>query len=166
MNGRVRFNTHDPRLHNQTPFAAFSSVPVDTQKSDYTDALQGNWENSVLSRAFFSEANIQIIQNAIRRGVYDRSSGRFNIAPQNHTNLKVIMRSIFLQNAKNHPDHITHQIEVLNNLVVDWCVPRVYSEAVAYMKYRNDISTLVVPMKRPVNVSSAGSKSAEFKHFF
>jgi len=164
MNGRVIFN--DPKMHNQTPFAAFARVPIDTQKTDYTDALQGNWENSILSRAFFSQANIQIIQNAIRRGVFDKSNGRFNIGEQDNTNLKVIMRSIFLQNAKNHPNHITNQIEVLNDLVVKWCVPRLYSEAVAYMKYRNVISTLVVPMKRPMNVNSAGTKNIELKHFF
>ena len=34
----------------------------------YRDALTGQWENTLLSCAFFSSENIQILQNMLKRG--------------------------------------------------------------------------------------------------
>ena len=134
--------------------------------SGYQDALVGNWKDNMLSKAFFSPENEKIIQNGIRAGVYKRSSGRYVVAPQDETNLKIIMRSIFLQNAKNIPTHITEQIAELNQHVLDYCISNVFSEASAYIKYRNDVSTLAVPLKRPAFISVKGDKQLEFKRFF
>jgi hypothetical protein len=58
------------------------------------------------------------------------------------------MRSIFLQFSQNSPNNITQQVEALNEMVLDYCVPFVYNECVAYMKYLEDQSTLVMPMNR------------------
>lgn len=133
--------------------------------SSYDDALTGNWEDNLLSKAFFSKDNIIIIQNGIKRQVYDKSNGRYLIAPQDETNLKIIMRSIFLQNAKNLPYNYTEQIKELNELVYKYCVPNILSTAISYLKYKNDVSTLPVPEARPVNVSVKGDKILENKRF-
>ncbi len=133
--------------------------------TSYHDALTGNWEESLLSQAFFSRENIIIIQNAIKRMVYEGSNGRFIIAPQDETNLKIVMRSIFLQNARNLPENVTQQIVELNKKVYEYAVPNILSTATSYIKYKNDVSTLPVPEARPAFVSTKGDKQLELKPF-
>ena len=159
-NGRVNI------LGNQTPdvFQLYDRVPVNNSITAYRGALTGNWENNMLSRVFFSSANIQIIQNGIRAGVYAKSNKRFVIAPQNLDTLKIIMRSIFLQNALNNNNNITQQVAALNKIVINYCVPQIIGEAEGYVKYRSDASTLVIPMTRPA--SSYVSNTLELKPWF
>ncbi len=160
-NGRV--NILNPNTQYQ--FSLFKT-PGNNEATSYNDALVGNWNDTVLSNAFFSSNNMQIIQNGIRAGVFNMSNNRYNVAPQDETNLKIIMRSIFLQNARNDPNNITEQINVLNNLVLKYCIPNVFNEATAYIKYKNDVSTLAVPIKRPVFVGVKGDKQLELKPWF
>jgi hypothetical protein len=117
--------------------------------SNYFDALTGNLEWNVLAQVYFSAENIQIIQNGLRAGVYRMSEGKLNVPPQNIDTLKIIMRSTYLQHAKHLPNDITGQVAELNSIVLDYAVPSVYNEAVGYMKYTQDQSTLVVPIERP-----------------
>ena len=134
--------------------------------STYRDAMRGNWTDSPLSKTFFCVQNIRIIQNGIRAGVYKKSNGLFDVGPQDPTNLKIIMRSIFLQYSANRPDNIREQIEALNQLVLDYCIPNVHNEAVAYLKYKNDVTTLAIPEARPVYDNTKGSKTLELKPWF
>ena len=53
--------------------------------------------DGLCSAAFFSKENIQIIQNAIKAGVYKLSNGNFVVGNQNEDTLKIIMRSIYLE---------------------------------------------------------------------
>ena len=74
------------------------------------------------------------------------------------------MRSIYLSHAVNIPNDITKQIEELNKLVIDYCVPQLLGECQGYIKYKNDVSTLVVPIDRPV--STYHNNTLETKKFF
>ena len=118
-----------------------------------------------LSLAFFRLENIKILQNGIRKGVYDRSNDQYIIDQQNCDELKIIMRSIYLQNAKNQPNNIKEQIEELNQLVLDYAINQIYNEAISYIKYKQDASTLHVLPNHPTNSSTKG-KTEEFKRFF
>lgn len=142
-------------------FALSDRIPV-SQMSSYRDAMTGNWNNTPLSRAFFSRENIQALQNGIRIGVYNRSNQQYLIGNQNSDELKIIMRSIFLQNAKNTPENIPLQIDTLNKLVLEYAVHQVYGEAEGYMKYKRDASTLVTPMEPPV-MSKCNDKQLLYK---
>lgn len=146
FNGRV--NIVEPESPNAV-FKMQERLAVKNKATEYRDALNGVWEDNLLSKAFFSAENVQILQNGLRAGVYEMSEQRFIIAPQNVDTLKIIMRSIYLQYSENREDDITKQIEKLNNLVLNYCVPTVYGEAVGYQKYRLDQSTLVVPLSLP-----------------
>ena len=75
------------------------------------------------------------------------------------------MRSIYMQYAEHYPDKITEQIERLNKLVLDYAVPTVYNEAVGYVKYRIDQSTLVVPLAIPLH-HDRNYKQLELKNWF
>lgn len=130
-------------------FAMYDKIPAN-QCTTFRNPVEGLWDNTQLSDMYFSKKNIQIIQNGIRAGVYQKSNGQYVIGPQDCDSLKIIMRSIFLQYSANQPDNISQQIRQLNQLVLNYCIPQVYSEAQGYMKYLYDASTLVVPIAHPV----------------
>ena len=74
------------------------------------------------------------------------------------------MRSIFLQSATNLPNQIKEQVTALNKLVLDYAVPQIFGEAQGYIKYKNDVSTLVVPIERPT--STYTNTTLELKPWF
>ena len=128
------------------------------------DNLKYSQQNNIVSNIFFSTKNVIIIQNAIRAGVYKISNEKYLIDTQDGDTLNVIMRAIYLQNSVNLPDNVTKQIEDLNKIVINYCVPRIYGEAQGYIKYKEDASTLVVPLDNPISVYI--DKTIELKRFF
>ena len=127
-------------------------IPINNKISDYTNAISGELETSMLSKLYFSAENIQIIHNALVANVYEMSNGRYKLMPQNIDNLKIVMKSYYLQYAEHNENNITQQIERLNKLVIDDIVPRLYNNAVSYEKYTHDQSTIALPMERQQNV--------------
>tara|TARA_B100000900_G_C20508106_1_gene686789 strand:+ start:507 stop:1004 length:498 start_codon:yes stop_codon:yes gene_type:complete len=146
-NGRV--DIMDQAQLNQ--FALYDKIPVE-QCTSFNEALMGNFTSTDLSTAFFSKENIQIIQNGIRNGVFHKSNEQYIIGEQNCDTIKIIMRSVFLQNSVNLPNNIPSQISALNDIVVNYCVKQIYSEAQSYMQYRYDASHMYEPISRPVQV--------------
>lgn len=159
-NGRV--NIESPNMNIR--FAMMDRIPVDDCTS-FRDALTGNLTDTPLSQAFFSCKNIQIIQNAIRAGVYKKSNGIFLIDPQDYDVIKTIMRGIYLQNAINVQSNYTEQIVALNKLVVDYSVDQILGEAEGYMKYKRDVSTMYMPMSLP-SLETTKNKTLELKQWF
>ena len=100
----------------------------------------------MLYRSTFSVENIDSLQQQLIKGVYEESRTRFQIGKQDEDTLKIIMRSIFLQNSRNLPGNIQMQINELNKHVLDYAIPQIIGEAEAYIKYKNDVSTLAVPL--------------------
>ena len=149
-NGRV--NIIDPI--NNNIFKLYDKIPIEQKSTNYRNALTGNIEPNLLSKTYFSSGNILIIQHAIMAGVFKNSNSRFRIGYQDEDTLKIIMRSIFLQHSANLPTNITKQVEDLNKLVIDYCIPQICSEAQGYITYKNDDSTLSVPLTRPVSTYS------------
>jgi hypothetical protein len=127
-------------------------------------ALQHTLQNNELSVLFFSSKNIQIIENAIKAGVYKMSNQTHIIDTQDRDQLYVIMRATFLQYSVNDPEELTRQIEILNSRVVSYCVPKIYGEIQGYLQYKKDISTLAVPMANPAYYHK--DTTVEFKRFF
>jgi hypothetical protein len=148
-NGRIDIinKTQSPDITNL--FAMYDKIPAN-QCATFREATLGQWDETPLSKAFFSKENIQIIQNGIRAGVYKKSNGQYIIGSQDCDALKIIMRSVYLQNSANQTINISGQIEELDKIVLDYCIHHVYSEAQGYMKYLYDVSTLAVPMASPV----------------
>lgn len=149
-----RFNGRVNIVEPESPDAVFKMqerLAVKNKSTEYRNPLSGILEDNILSKVFFSLENVQILQNGIRAGVYEMSEKKFVIAPQNIDTLKIVMRSIYLQYSENRENDITGQIERLNKLVLNYCVPTVFSEAIGYQKYRLDQSTLVVPLELPQN---------------
>ena len=162
-NGRVNI------IENPDPTATFrmqERIALKNKSTSYGSALAGNdWEDNILARVFFSAENVQILQNGLRAGVYKMSQNKIVIPPQNSDQLKIVMRSMYLQYAEHLPDNIREQVERLNKLVWDYVVPTVYNEAVGYVKYMQDQSSLVMPMDLPVH-HDREYKQLELKPWF
>jgi len=159
-NGRI--NIKSP--NTSALFQMYDKIPAN-QCVTFRNPTEGLWDNTSLSQAFFSQDNIQIIQNGIRAGVYQRSNGQYVIGVQDCDSIKIIMRSVFLQYSANKPSNIPQQIEELNKIVLNYCIQQVYSEAQGYMKYVDDVSTLVVPIAHPVQATN-NDRQLEFKSWF
>lgn len=160
FNGRV--NIIQPNTQNQ--FALYDRIPA-KQCTTYRNATEGIFDSSPLIDAYFSKENIERIQYGIRMGVYRMSNGQYQIGPQDCDALKIIMRSIYLQNSVNIPTDIDKQVNALNQLVLQYTVKQVYEEAKGYLKYLYDASTMYTPMEHPV-LSSTNDKQLEFKTWF
>lgn len=159
-NGRIDIKTPN----TSTLFQMYDKIPAN-QCVTFRNATEGLWSSTPLSQAFFSEQNIQIIQNGIRAGIYNKSNGQYVIGPQDCDSLKIVMRSVFLQYSANQPSNYQQQITQLNKIVLDYCIQQVYSEAQGYMKYVDDASTLVVPLAHPV-MTSNNDRQLELKPWF
>ena len=138
--------------------------PTKAPSNAGSGGIRGNLERSVLNQAYFSAANFQIIQNKIRRAVFDKS-GEI-IDPVGTDDLFMVMRAIYLWYGRNLDEDVPGQIAELDERVSAWCVPKILAELSMYKTYLNDISTLPIPIAQPVNQSSAGTKSLPFKPFF
>jgi hypothetical protein len=159
-NGRV--DIMGPNV--STKFSMMDRIPVNT-KTNYLNSLTGNFERSRLSDTFFSQQNIQIIQNGLRKGVHDKSNGKILIDNQPQDQIVSVMRSMYLQHSKNLEINIPQQIQELNNYVLNYSINNVYTEAVAYMKYREDSSKMYMPMTAPI-YSNKTNKTLEHKPWF
>jgi hypothetical protein len=159
-NGRVDIKSPN----TSALFQMYDKIPAN-QCVTFRNATEGLWTDTPLSQAFFSEQNIQIIQNGIRAGIYKISNGQYVIGPQDCDSLKIIMRSVYLQHAANQPTNIPNQISELNKIVLNYCIQQVYSEAQGYIQYINDASTLVVPIAHPV-MASQNDRQLELKPWF
>ena len=159
-NGRVDIKS--PNTSNL--FAMFDKIPAN-QCVTFRNPTEGLWDETYLSKAFFSQENIQMMQNGIRSGVYHRSNGQYLIGPQDCDSLKIIMRSVYLQYSANQLANVTQQIEELNKIVLNYCIQQVYGEAQGYLKYIDDASTLVVPIAHPVMANNT-DRTLELKTWF
>ena len=161
-NGRINIiEMPDPNMQ----FKMQERIAIKNKATPYNEALTGTWESSTLSDLYFSAENIQILQNAIRAGVYKMSGNKYVVAPPNIDTLKIIMRSTYIQYAEQDLERIKEEIQRLNKIVLDYSIPATYNESVGYLKYREDQSTLVMPMDLPVKYDRA-YKQLELKPWF
>ena len=164
QNGRVNLNPREGAGGAPVPDSAGFSYPKQTEMNFASDMLRGNWDQTALSDAFFTRKNVNVIQNEIKKEVY-RISGpkKWVIDDQDVDEIKMIMRAMYLQYAKNNNFNIEGQMNELNQMVVKWSVPRIMSEIEQYNYYLNDISHLPIPIEQPMSMSSAGTKSLPFQ---
>ena len=159
-NGRI--NITGPNI--STKFSMMDRNPINAN-TNYLNSLTGNLETSKLSDTFFSQQNIQTIQTGIKNGVYHRSNNTIRVDDQSPDQIVTVMRSMYLQHSKNLDTNNAQQIQELNNYVLSFCVNNVYNEAVAYLKYKQDASTMYTPMAPPI-YSNKTNKTLEQKPWF
>lgn len=119
-----------------------------------------NIERSEVSDKFFSPLNVKHMKWLICKKVYQESGGRYNLTSETQSDeaLLMVMQSIFLDNA-HYTGPVDQQLAELNYLVLIDMAPRVIQNAQLFLSYQRDAQQ-PLPMDRPRNMSSAGTKGA------
>ena len=132
--------------------------PYNTSYRDITKTIV---ERSPVSDMFLSHNNVKHLKGLICSTVYRQSGGKYRISPeaQSDNDLLLVMRSIFLNNAKHLPDQIKEQVAELNYLVLLDMVPRVISNAQHHLSFIRDHSQQGLHMDRPQYMSTTGTRS-------
>lgn len=159
-NGRV--NIPQPNINTQ--FQMHDKIHVGKNLS-FRDSLVGNWSETKLSCAFFSQENVQRLNNLIIQGIKQKTNGQYNLGLQDQDELQIIMRAIYLENSKNLLNDIPQQVNALNKLVLDYAIPQIYSSITSYAKYMFDINNTYTLMDRPI-MATDDDKTVEFKRWF
>ena len=160
-----------PQVDVAEMFNMYDKIPVRSTDSintcdTYRNPFQGVWETNVLMETFFSEANMDILQNGIRRGVDTASNSVHLIGRQDCAVLKTIMRSIYLQHSRNRGNGIREQVAKLNEYVLAYAIPQVYGEVKGYKKYLHDISHEQRFISPPQLIVKRDGKELELKSWF
>lgn len=158
LNGRV--NAIDD-IDNNFNIKSYNQI----QSEDPSNITSRNISNNCVSDLLFSKTNIDALQIGLRNKVYNESNGELKIGNQSVTELKIIMRSIYLQYSKNNPDNIIDQVKQLNKLILEWAVPEIISNIKQFKSYTKDISALPVPLERSQLTSQKGTRVLEIKTF-
>lgn len=173
-NGRVNLYPDSGRISDYVTCERSGS-------SDGYDLLSANVQHTPVSALFLSKTNIDALQTGICNMVFNKSNGKYNIGPQSESDLKIIMRSIYLESLRggipdlkngmqpiNDPENMTviGRVRQLNKKVLEWSVPRIITNIQQFERYKSDVSKLPNPMDNPTFVSSAGSKHLELQSFF
>jgi hypothetical protein len=147
---------------NKHPFL-FIQEHKKNYKSFAEDAIRGTVQPNLLNKVFFSKANMDIVQYRIKKFVYwdtwKQSGTHYIIGLQDETSLLVIMKYVYDTYAKHLPINIKEQIDELDEIVVKEAGPDVVSGVLAHIGYLNHINNPIVPVDRPQNLSSRGTRT-------
>jgi len=134
---------------------------VDKATEHQLNIISRNLNCTGVSKVFFSMENINLLQTGIRNKILNDTNGEYNIGRQKDDELKIVMRSIYFQHAKNQSTNISAQVLDLNTRVIEWCVPEIISNIKQSQRYIKDISTMPVPLERSVMPSRKGLKNLD-----
>jgi hypothetical protein len=156
LNGRVNAITQVINYNLKTT--------PDNLTENNTNLISRNMNCTDVSAVFFSDHNVNLLQQGIRNKVLNVSNGKYNIGKQSDIDLKIIMRSIYFQHGKNS-NKVKEEVLDLNTRVIDWCVPEILSNIQQSDKYIMDISTLPIPMDLPNLTTQKGLRTLEIMKF-
>lgn len=142
----------------KTPFELFQAGHNEHQ-INFNDSLRSIQDDTPISQAYFSRRNIDNLHRQLINTVYKVSQGKYKIKRQSELQLQLIMRSIYLQNAKYLSCNIQQQVNELNSRVISYCVPKIISEIKQFLEYKKTVNTLPQPLEHSTNLSSKGHKT-------
>ena len=119
----------------------------------YSNEINTNFYT--LKETFFSNKNIDIIQNKLINEVKDKSDGKYIIGYQKNEHLIQIMEDIF----KTYNNNVNEDINELNNKVVIFCLPYILNQIVSHIKWQVDSNSPLIPLPLPETTSMAGKKN-------
>jgi hypothetical protein len=95
---------------------------------------------SEIPNIFFSDENINIINNNLIYAVYKNTNNEYKIKPQSNEQLLIVMRYVFLEYARHLPYDIANQIRELNCIVIGQIIPNVITQITQRKEYLRVIS--------------------------
>ena len=123
------------------------------------DFIFSQFEVNDLTRLYFSNCNVELLQDQIRKYVYYHKD--ILISKQSYDDLKIIMRSTYILNKhkltgnKNTID----QIKYLNKLVILECCRIIITNLEQFLTYKKDLNNTLDIQSHPTNTSIKGTKS-------
>ena len=125
------------------------------------EAMKTILSTSKLQDIFFSKYNIDNLQKILKHQVWLQSNKKHVIGRQSDQQLKIIMRSVYLQYGKNRSQDSIGQVKELNQIVVNYAVPNILSNLELYLGFKRDVSNISEPIPLPKNMSSKGQKNLQ-----
>lgn len=109
-----------------------------------------------LSRKFFCNANVHLVNRAIRHTFKQKTN--ISIDYQNPNDLIAIMRSVYVMNESDHHNNIDEQIRKMNMITVETCMKQINTSLSQFYAYKNQLGKPVLPPAIPQNTSLYGDK--------
>ena len=143
----------------RTPFL-FTQDHRKNYVNTVSTALKGIQSNSDLSKLFFSDKNMKRLHRKIRKEIFKRTHGEFQLdVDQEQQDLFIVMRAIYYEYGRFLPGQIVRQVKRLNSKVIDEIVPGMITEIRQYYGYLKEINKPLTPISRPLNVNNRGRKT-------
>lgn len=131
---------------------------------DPVNIISRTYGTNELIDLYFSHMNRDEIQNDIQKWIYFNSYSNMKIGKQSDTELKIIMKSIYLSNRHKLSDYmnILGQVKLLNKLVITECCRIIKINISQHLHYVNNLDTeWKNTMNYPLYLSNKGSKTLE-----
>jgi hypothetical protein len=96
-------------------------------------------EETKLEELFFSDENIDLINKQIILTVWKKTNNQYKIGYQNKEKIIIVMRYVFIENAKHLPYDIKGQIHDLNCITVNEIIPNLITNFEQKLGYLRDI---------------------------
>jgi len=110
-------------------------------------------QQNLLEKIFFSDENIELINKLLILTIFKKSDGEIKIAPQSKEQLIIVMRYIFIENAKHLPYNIKNQILELNYIVVNDIIPNIITNITQKIEYLDKLNKPRDLLPLPINVN-------------
>lgn len=110
-------------------------------------------ENDILSEAFFSKDNYDLINKQLIMAVYRKSNKKYLIGVQRYDDMTLVMRWVWNEYGKHLPYDITQQIRELNNIVIKTLLPDIITAFEQRIGYLRDIENPIDPIALPKNAN-------------
>lgn len=111
---------------------------------------------SALSDAYYSPANMEYLQGAIKEAV--ASSTGHTIGRQNNMDLYNLMRKVYTDYYVDDSANVPEQVSKMNAIVVSSASKTIATGIIQQLIYLRDISTQPIPPSAPKNTSTYGLK--------
>jgi len=160
--GRLPLSGEEERM--SVPPAVLYAPEPSMVPDRVAEQMQYRHMETPLNTVFFSQANMDQLQDEIISAVGQMVGA--TIDRQSDDDLKLIMRSYYLQYATNNPRRIGEELDELNRRVVHFSANRIAVEVEAYRYYRKDIMDFPAPIALPTDVKIYGTRTGELKSFF
>ena len=124
------------------------------------DIMKNTVEKTPLGQLFYSRANVERLQKKIKKEVFNRTNGKYKLnVDQNVSDLLIVMRGVYLDDAENNPYQIVHQVKTLNHRTIERIIPDLISGIIQNQNYIEQLDRPIDPIALPVNVNNKGRKS-------
>ena len=124
-------------------------------------------EDNKIGNLFFNPKNIDNIQKAIRRNIFEKSNNQYKISNQNVLLLLKIMRLVYAEYGTEdlHTRNITEQIRFLNNKTIGYAVRDILLNIDNFYYYLDNLKNIekYVNQPNPEYISPIGEKTLIYK---